>query len=160
MAEDLEQPILAKLTTEIISAYVSHNQIGTAELAELIGGVAGQLGRIGSELEQPAEAVPAVPVRHSIRPGHLVCLVCGKLQKVLKRHLGAAHQLTAAGYREQFGLKPDYPMAAPNYAQQRRELALSIGLGRPRKPTPKPRRKTAARSRAKAQGAVAPAAGE
>ena len=141
MAEDLEQPILAKLTTEIISAYVSHNQIGTAELAELIGGVAGQLGRIGSELEQPAEAVPAVPVRHSIRPGHLVCLVCGKPQKVLKRHLGAAHQLTAAAYREQFGLKPDYPMAAPNYARQRRELVLKIGLGRPRKPARRRRKK-------------------
>ena len=94
------------------------------------------------EQREATKPEPAMPVRRSIRPGHLVCLVCGKPQKVLKRHLGAAHQLTAAAYREQFGLKPDYPMAAPNYAQQRRELALKFGLGRPRTP-PRRRRKKA-----------------
>jgi predicted transcriptional regulator len=50
----------------------------------------------------------------------------------LKRHLAAEHELTPNQYRETFGLKSDYPMIAPNYARQRRELALSIGLGRPK----------------------------
>jgi predicted transcriptional regulator len=62
-----------------------------------------------------------------------VCLICGKPQKVLKRHLAVRHELTPAGYRERFGLKADYPMTAPNYAQQRREVALASGLGRPKK---------------------------
>jgi predicted transcriptional regulator len=53
---------------------------------------------------------------------------------MLKRHLAARHELTPAEYRERFGLKPDYPMTAPDYAQQRREVALATGLGRPRKP--------------------------
>jgi predicted transcriptional regulator len=51
-------------------------------------------------------------------------------------------------------------MAAPNDAQQRRELALKIGLGRPKKRSSKPRRKTAARPRAKASGTDAPAAAD
>jgi predicted transcriptional regulator len=74
-----------------------------------------------------------VSVRRSVRLDHLVCLICGKKQKLLKRHLALEHELTPNRYRETFGLKPDYPMVAPNYAQQRRELALSFGLGRPKK---------------------------
>jgi predicted transcriptional regulator len=50
----------------------------------------------------------------------------------MKRHLAVEHQLTPDRYRETFGLKSDDPMVAPHYAQQRRELALSIGLGRPK----------------------------
>jgi predicted transcriptional regulator len=84
-----------------------------------------------------------VSVRSSIRPDHLVSLVCGKPQKMLKRHLAVQHELTPSEYRERFGLKPDYPMAAPNYAQQRRELAAKIGLGRPKKATRRRRRKAA-----------------
>jgi predicted transcriptional regulator len=71
-----------------------------------------------------------VSLRRSIRPDHLVCLICGKPQKVLKRHLAARHELSPAEYRERFGLKPDYPMTAPKYAQRRREVALAAGLGR------------------------------
>jgi predicted transcriptional regulator len=71
-----------------------------------------------------------VPVRRSIAPDRLTCLVCGKIQKTLKRHLAVAHDLTPAAYRELFELKPDYPMAAPSYAQERAELARRIGLGR------------------------------
>ena len=71
-------------------------------------------------------------MRRSIRPDLLLCLVCGKPHKMLKRHLAVQHDLTPAQYRERFGLKPDYPMAAPNYAQQRREVALATGLGRPK----------------------------
>ena len=65
-----------------------------------------------------------MPIRRSVRPGHLVCLICGKKQKVLKRHLALEHSLTPDQYHETFGLQSDYPMAAPHYTQRRRELAL------------------------------------
>ena len=135
----------AELTAEIVSAYVSNNRTAPSDVAALITAVAGQLSRIGTE-PAPAEvekSEPAVPVRRSIQRDHLLCLVCGKPQKVLKRHLAVQHDLTPEQYRERFRLKPDYPMAAPNYAQQRRELALSIGLGRPKKPARRPRKSTA-----------------
>jgi predicted transcriptional regulator len=72
-----------------------------------------------------------------------VCLICGRKQKLLKRHLAVEHELTPNQYRETFGLKSDYPMAAPNYTQQRRELAVKIGLGRPKKPARRTRKLTA-----------------
>jgi predicted transcriptional regulator len=126
----------AELTVKIVSAYVSNNTIAQSELAELITTVASRLGQGSADPEQLAEErpEPAVSVRRSIRPDHLVCLVCGQPQKMLKRHLATRHDLTPAQYRERFALKADYPMAAPNYAQQRREFALQTGLGRPKKP--------------------------
>jgi predicted transcriptional regulator len=145
MNETSEPTSIAALTAEIVSAYVSNNNIASSELGGLITTVAGQLSKVGAEPEQGAEEKPepVVSVRRSIRPDHLVCLVCGKKQKLLKRHLAVEHELTPNEYRESFALKPDYPMTAPNYAQQRRELALSFGLGRPRKATQRRRRKAA-----------------
>ena len=154
LTDDAEPPSsLAQLTAEIVSAYVSNNNIAPSDLAMLITTVARQLAKIGAKVEAPAQEKPepSVSVRRSIRPDHLLCLVCGKPQKMLKRHLAVQHELTPAEYRERFGLKSDYPMTAPNYAQQRREVALASGLGRPRKPARRGR-KGSVRPRAAEQG--------
>jgi predicted transcriptional regulator len=121
---------VAKLTTEIVVAYITRNTIAPADLGDLIGAVARALGALGREQAEPVKPEPAVPVRRSIHDNHLVCLVCGRQQKTLRRHLDVAHQLTPEAYREQFGLKPDYPMAAPGYSRQRSETAKRVGLGR------------------------------
>jgi predicted transcriptional regulator len=120
---------VAKLTTEIVVAYVTRNAIAPADLGDLTGAVSRALDAIGREQAEPAKPQPAVPVGRSIRDDHLVCLICGRQQKVLRRHLDVAHQLTPEAYREQFGLKPDYPMAAPGYSRQRSEMAKRVGLG-------------------------------
>jgi predicted transcriptional regulator len=131
---------VAELTTEIVVAYVTGNSIAVADLGDLIGAIARALGALGREQIEPAKPEPAVPVRRSIHDDHLVCLVCGKRQKILRRHLDVAHQLTPKAYRERFGLKPDYPMAAPGYSRQRSEMARRVGLGR-REPAPTRTRK-------------------
>ena len=135
MDEQSERTNVAELTTEIVAAYVSYHKLRALDLPNVINAIGTELASLGTEaepkmLEKPE---PAVSVRRSIRPDHLVCLICGKPQKILKRHLAVQHELTPAAYRERFGLKPDYPMAAPQYAEHRRELALQIGLGRPKK---------------------------
>jgi predicted transcriptional regulator len=152
--ENLEQTTLAELTTEIVSAYVASNQITPPELGMLVGTVASELRKVGTGLEQSAgselKPEPAVPVRRSIASDHLVCLVCGKKQKLLKRHLMVEHSLTPDEYRKLFELKADYPMVAPRYAQHRRELAVRMGLGRPKKPVRRrPKRSIAEPSPAK-----------
>jgi predicted transcriptional regulator len=129
---------LAELTAEIVSAYVSNNPISVAEVPAVISSVAEHLGALAAE-EPEAAAVkpePAVAIRRSVSRDQITCLVCGGKHKVLKRHLAVAHQLTPAEYRELFGLKRDYPMAAPSYVQERAEIAKRIGLGRPRKAAP------------------------
>ena len=145
MDEQLERTRIAELTTEIVAAYVSSHKIRALEVPNVINAVGIELASLGTQAEPNGmkKPEPAVPVRRSIRPDHLVCLACGKKQKLLKRHLSVEHELTPSQYRETFGLKPDYPMAAPNYTQQRRELALSIGLGRPKKPVRRRRKSTA-----------------
>jgi predicted transcriptional regulator len=120
---------VVKLTTGIVVAYVTRNAITPADLGDLIGAVARALGALGRTEPEPAKPEPTVPVRRSIQDDHLVCLVCGKRQKTLRRHLDTAHQLAPEAYREQFGLRSDYPMVAPGYSKQRSELAKQAGLG-------------------------------
>jgi len=76
--------------------------------------------------------IPAVPVRRSVKKDHIVCLVCGQEQKMIKRHLRNAHELSPDAYRELFDLKPDYPLVAPSYAETRSRIAKKIGLGNKR----------------------------
>ena len=63
---------------------------------------------------------------------HIISLIDGKPYKTLRRHL-AGHGLTPDDYRERYGLKADYPMVAPGYAEVRRDISKKIGLGRKRK---------------------------
>jgi predicted transcriptional regulator len=153
VAQSLESATLAEVTAEIVSAYVSNNKIAPTDLPTLISTVGHEMVKIGNPVELPAEekTEPAVSVRRSIQPNHLICLLCGKPQKILKRHIAVQHDLTPAQYRERFGLKPDYPMTAPNYVQQRREIALRIGLGKPKKPAQRGK-KGSARPRATEKG--------
>ncbi len=132
MTERLDDKALAEITAQVVAAYVSHNAIAVSDLPGVISTVGERLKALGSEngVTPKAKPEPAVSARRSVTKSHLTCLLCGKEQKMLKRHLMTAHKLTPADYREMFGLKSDYPMIAPNYAKARSELARKIGLGR------------------------------
>jgi predicted transcriptional regulator len=73
---------------------------------------------------------PAVSLKKSVTPEHIICLEDGKKFKSLKRHLRTHYDLSPEEYREKWGLPHDYPMVAPNYAAQRSAFAKKIGLGR------------------------------
>ena len=149
MTDRSDQAALAEMTAEIVSAFVSHNQIRPLEVGQLVGLVAGGLANLGAEQAKPTPAAPEpiVPIRRSVGKDQITCLICGQKQKLLKRHLATAHGLTPDQYRERFGLKSDYPMVAPSYAKARSEMALRIGLGRPKKKVKVARRgKAAAKS--------------
>ena len=121
---------LITLTAEIVAAHVSNNSVAVGELPVLIQNVHGALSGLNGAAPEPAtRAEPAVPVRQSIKPDYLVCLEDGKKLKMLKRYLMTQFGLTPDQYRAKWGLPADYPMVAPNYAEQRRSLAKSIGLG-------------------------------
>jgi predicted transcriptional regulator len=138
-----ENQTLVELTSDIVSAYVSGNNVQASELPSLIAGVYSTLDGLGKEPAKPEPLTPPVPVRKSITPDYLISLEDGKRYKSLKRHL-AGHGLTPEQYREKWGLARDYPMVAPNYAAQRSELAKKMGLGRKvAAPKPKGRRRAA-----------------
>ena len=132
MSEDKDHQSLTEMTTRIVSAYVSHNRVEPDQVPQVIQAVSRDLKALqnGETEEQSTAVQPAINPRRSIGRDHLVCLVCGRKQKALKRHLAKAHNLTPEQYREMFGLRPDYPMVAPNTSKRRSEIARSIGLGR------------------------------
>ena len=128
------QETLIMLTAEIVAAHVSNNSVAVSDLPVLIANVHGALTGLGGPA--PVEAIkqePAVSVRSSIKPDFIVCLEDGKKLKMLKRHLMTHYQMTPEQYRAKWNLPADYPMVAPNYAEQRRTLAKKIGLGTKRR---------------------------
>jgi predicted transcriptional regulator len=121
---------LLTLTADIVAAHVSNNSVAVNDLPHLIANVHGALTNLGTTPAAPVlRAEPNVSIRSSVKPDYIVCLEDGKRMKMLKRHLTTDHQMTPAQYRQKWGLNADYPMVAPNYAEQRRTLAKSIGLG-------------------------------
>ena len=135
---------LLELTTNIVCAYVGNNPVAQADLSGVIKDVFDKLATVGAPAEPEVELTPAVPVRKSVGTDFIICLDCGKKQKMLKRHIQAGHGLTPEEYRARWQLGYDYPMIAPSYAAKRQEIAKQIGLGRkPAKPAPKRSRKKA-----------------
>jgi predicted transcriptional regulator len=117
-----------ELVSKIVSAYVTKNRLSASELPELIRIVYEALNRPSQA--EIAQAEPAVPIKASVRPDHIICLEDGKKLKMLKRHLRTAFDISPDEYRQKWGLPSDYPMVAPNYAAVRSALAKKIGLGR------------------------------
>ncbi len=125
---------LLSLTADIVSSHVSNNMVAVSDVPPLIESVYHTLMRISSPTPLAEERPePAVPVRRSVTPEHIICLEDGKKLKMLKRHLKTQYNMSPDEYRERWGLPADYPMVAPNYAEQRRKLAKKIGLGTARR---------------------------
>jgi predicted transcriptional regulator len=129
MSDQLPANNVLGLTAQIVSAHVSNNSVAPDALPSLIQEVYKTLSGVGRDPVQPERPQPAVPVKKSIFSDHIVCLEDGKKLKMLKRHLMTAYQMTPSQYRERWGLAPDYPMVAPDYARQRSSLAKRAGLG-------------------------------
>lgn len=134
--ESAQNELLITLTSDIVAAHVSNNSVAVSDVAALIQNVHAALTNLSAPAPAPeAKPEPAVSVRSSIKPDYIVCLEDGKKLKMLKRHLMTHYQMTPEDYRAKWGLPADYPMVAPNYAEQRRTLAKKIGLGTKRRRT-------------------------
>ncbi len=131
-SEKVTSTDLLRMATDVVVSYVSKNAVGPDQLPDLINSVHATLKSVGGQTmptpEQPLK--PAVPIRRSVQPDHIVCLEDGRKLKMLKRHLRTTYDMTPDEYRAKWGLAPDYPMVAPNYAAERSAMAKKIGLGR------------------------------
>ena len=123
---------LLQMTTQIVSSYVSNNDISGSKLPDVIQSTYTTLSMQSAD---GGEAVnknkkPAVSIRRSVTPDYIICLEDGKKLKMLKRHLRTTYGLSPEDYRAKWSLPADYPMVAPKYAAQRSAFAKKIGLGR------------------------------
>ncbi len=142
METDLADETLAmntvELATELTVAWLSNpnNRVAADEVPAFLQKMHSTLNGLSEPApsaepqEQPAaEYQPAVTVRKSLSsPDHIISMIDGKPYRTLRRHL-SGHGLTPDQYRQRYGLKPDYPMVAPAYSEQRRAMAHKIGLG-------------------------------
>lgn len=128
---DTQRDESLRLAAKVVAAYVGQNPLPAAQLPDLIHTVYGALTTASTGGEAAADILkPAVPVKKSVTPDYIICLEDGKKLKMLKRHLRTNYDMTPDEYRAKWGLPPDYPMVAPNYAKQRSAFAKEIGLGR------------------------------
>jgi predicted transcriptional regulator len=118
---------IVNLTTQIISAYTSHNIVSMKELPDLIRRIYMTLATISST---PSVTEPVVPIEESVKEHAITCLICGNAYQMLKRHLKYEHDMTPDQYRQRWRLSKNYPMVALNYTKIRSDLAKQIGLGR------------------------------
>ena len=129
MEDDSLDSLLA-LTADIVAAHVGNNNVSVGDVPTLIHNVHSALTALGTPASEPVvEQQPAVPVRSSVKPDYIVCLEDGKKLKMLKRYLASNFNMTPAEYRAKWKLPADYPMVAPNYSSQRKDLAHKMGLG-------------------------------
>lgn len=123
--------------SSVAAAYFSANPVPKEQIIEIISlirdglnGTSSPSPALPSSTASQASSVapkvaPAVPVEDSVHPDHLVCLICGKSQKTIRRHLRSVHGVEGAQYLNMFGLPKDYPFAAPLYAESRAQIARS-----------------------------------
>ncbi len=126
----IDRSEILALTVQIVTAQLSNNATERESVPDLIQSVFDRLTAVASDEPARTELSPAVPVKRSVTDDYIVCLEDGRKLKMLKRHLMTSYGMTPDAYRARWGLKPDYPMVAPNYAKKRQELARLTGLGR------------------------------
>jgi len=143
MTESRHEDELLRWTSNIVTAYLSKNEVDLQQLPQVFDTIYAKLLALGQSAAnqshpvsieqlfgQPDLSPPPVALKKSITPDYIICLEDGVRLKTLKRYLFRKYRLTPEQYRLKWGLPPDYPMVAPNYAAKRSALAKKMGLGR------------------------------
>ncbi|MDZ4760707.1 MAG: MucR family transcriptional regulator [Alphaproteobacteria bacterium] len=135
---ELSNDEILRITSEIVSSFVSNNPVTTEGLPDVIRSVHKTVASLSKarELKVEDKPKPAVNIGKSITNDYIICLEDGKKLKMLKRYLHSRYDMSPDEYRRRWGLAPDYPMVAPSYTERRSEFAKKIGLGRGVRKTP------------------------
>src|SRR5690348_2266410 len=114
---------LLPLVTDVVAAHLSHNKTASSEVAPLIRTVSQALDDLRTQGSPSERHEPAVPIKKSMTPDCIVYLKDGKKLKMLKRYLRRVYDMPPEQYRQRWGLRADYPMVAPRFAETRSKLA-------------------------------------
>lgn len=132
MTESTSQSDILNITADIVCAYVSNHSVEVTDIQNIMQKVHSavqDLMRQGHGFRKSGPLAPAVPIEESIQDDYIICLEDGKKLQMLKRHLNTVYKMSVDEYRERWGLSPDYPVVAPNYARRRSQIAKNTGLG-------------------------------
>ncbi|MDP3492716.1 MAG: MucR family transcriptional regulator [Hyphomonadaceae bacterium] len=123
---------LLRMTSVIVSSFVSNNPVTTDGLPDVIRSVYRTVSSLSGAPEARSEEKlkPAVPISKSVTEDFIICLEDGRKLKMLKRYLRSRYDMSPDDYRRRWNLPADYPMVAPSYTERRSEFAKKIGLGK------------------------------
>ena len=129
----MDKRILVELTTEIVSAHASVNEMGREELLDEIQEVFQKLNAlVGVEGEATAgvveEVKPAIPLNAAFGAEQVFCMECGKGFTTLKKHIAVSHNLSPKDYRKKYNIPAKTPLVARNYSEAKKKIALKLGL--------------------------------
>lgn len=122
-----------EMAAEIIAAHASTTPMSKEELLTELNEVHAALsalekGETPASAEEQEEAAPAVSRKKAFGKDKIYCMICGKGFKTLSRHLKTAHDMKANEYRKQFDIPRTQSLAARNYSESRRQMAVDRGL--------------------------------
>jgi len=123
---------IMEMAAEIIAAHASTTPMSKDELIAELGEVHAALAALekGEAVEnnETAEDTPVVSRKKAFGKDKIYCMICGKGFKTLSRHLKTSHDMTASEYRKQFDIPRSQSLAAKNYSESRRQMAVERGL--------------------------------
>ena len=99
-----DENLLVTLTADIVAAHVSHNNVAMNDIPLVIRSVHDALTALGKEVVAEVKLEPAVSIRSSVKPDHIVCLEDGKKLTMLRRYLMTHYGMTPDEYRTKWGL--------------------------------------------------------
>jgi predicted transcriptional regulator len=122
-----------EMAAEIIAAHASTTPMTKEELLAELNEVHAVLAALEKGETPPATEVqedtaPAVSRKKAFGKDKIYCMICGKGFKTLSRHLKTAHDLKPTEYRKQFDIPRTQSLAARNYSESRRQMAVDRGL--------------------------------
>lgn len=124
---------LTELTAQIVTARAAKTDMSTEEFQQEMQMVYSFLKGIEEGNIQPAAPVEEpklqLTIKQAFKKDEVICMLCHKGFKTLKRHLATAHNLKPGEYRKQFGISSAQSLAAKNYVESRRQMALDRGQG-------------------------------
>lgn len=129
---------ISELTVQVITARLAKRDMTLEELENEMQVISKHLMNIeagtsvdSSAAETSAEepAAKKVNFKQIFKKDEVICLICNKGFKTLKRHLSKAHGLKPGEYKKQFSIPAKYSLIATAYSEERKQAALDRGQG-------------------------------
>ena len=127
---------LLEMASEIVAAHASTTPMTKEDLVSELSEIYQALSSIEkgeaavpTAAEETASEGPVVSRKKAFGKDKVTCMICGKEMKTLARHLKTAHDMKPTEYRKRFDIPRTQPLAARNYSESRRQMAVDRGLG-------------------------------
>jgi predicted transcriptional regulator len=124
---------ILEMAADIVAAHASTTKMTKEELVSELTEIYNALNILEKGEAVTAttseETGPVVTRKKAFGKDKVYCMICGKGMKTLSRHLKTSHTMTAQEYRKQFDIPRTQPLAAKNYSEKRRQMAIDRGLG-------------------------------